>query len=124
MNRRNILMAASAAPAFTLGATLTALAAPAFDEFDALIQAAVDGDEAYNTHPLAEEVSGEEEVALVASTYGPPFDRLCDGDLPTPLSAAAAAAGLRYCQKDHNLDLAEAAIVDAVIRFLEGGRLS
>ncbi|MBB3972504.1 hypothetical protein [Hansschlegelia beijingensis] len=116
MNRRGFLLSASAATA--LPAVALADAGP--DAFSLLIQAAIAGDDAYAADPMTGVGDSAYDEAVIARTYGPPFERLSEGDLPVPTSAVSAALGLRYCLKNlGSMDFADAAIVTAVLAFLE-----
>ncbi len=116
MNRRGFLLTASAVTVLPTAAVARAVP----EEFSLLIQAAIAGDDAYAADPMTGMGDSAYDESVIARTYGPPFERLSEGDLPAPTSVASVALGLRYCLKNlSNMDLADAAIVTAVLAFLE-----
>lgn len=119
MNRRDMLAASAAAFA------LPAFAAPALAEGnDPLLQAIVDmeaGDAAYNALPDELTNNRELQSAVIAATYGPPYDRL-RFDPPPATTRAGALAALRLARDYEVEDEIVPNMIAAALAFFEAER--
>jgi len=115
LSRRTFLAAST-----VLVATPAVAAASAPDPLLELINELKAGDAAFAAGPSI--MTTEEENALIATTYGPPWQRVVN-DCPIPTTAAGAIAALEYALTQMPDDF-EASVMEAVIEFLEAGRLA